>query len=167
METEEVYVIHAPRKRLRIRRTVFGLGRWKFGGNSPPRSNLITPKLLEWIPEFRGLTLGGTANKPWNFCKNRARDTPLLGVYIPKVRKIFCFGSNSSTPTPMGWNLAWSIDRSSIPARQISSPPSVQRVAPIGQKTQTGTPGTPGNLNMGACAARMLSVMNLLWQVLA
>jgi len=37
------------------------------------------------------------STNPVNFVKNRARDMPLHGVYIPKIRKIFSFGGSGPT----------------------------------------------------------------------
>jgi len=68
------------------------------------------------------------------FCENRARDTPLRGLYIPHFGQIWVklsiLGSYNLVVAPMGVKLdIWNLDQRSPPPCQIS-PLSAQRVAP-------------------------------------
>jgi len=63
------------------------------------------------------------------FCENRARDTPLMGVYIPHFGQIWVKISTPLSLHRWGWNLARS------PHPWQISPPSMLRVAPVGRKT--------------------------------
>ena len=69
--------------------------------------------------------------KLWKFYENRARNAPLLGVYIPHYDKIsvknFC-GSYTLIVGQMGVKV-------SMEASVQDFTPPVQRVAPTGQKT--------------------------------
>ena len=74
------------------------------------------------------------------FCENRARDTPLRGVYIPHFDQISVKISVLGLLYPnrcTDWGEIWhgGGDLGSPPPCQIS-PPSVQRVAPWGEKAQ-------------------------------
>jgi len=74
------------------------------------------------------------------FCENRARDTPLRGVYIPHFDQISAKVSVLGVLYPYRCTDGGEIFRGrgdrlrSPPPRQIS-PPSVQRVAGAGRKT--------------------------------
>jgi len=68
------------------------------------------------------------------FCENRARDTPLRGVYIPHFRKIWVKISISRVLHPCRCTDGGEIDTEEgtfVP----NFTPSVQRVAPAGRKT--------------------------------
>jgi len=41
--------------------------------------------------QILNIDLAWNSHKSWKFRKNRARDTPLWGVYIQKFRKIYFF----------------------------------------------------------------------------
>jgi len=93
------------------------------------------------------------------FFANRARDTPLRGVYISHFDQIslikFQFwGSYTIIVAAMGWNLVW---RGTPPPCQIS-PPSVQHVAPVGRKPQNRPLNNLNNRRFALCA--MLPVKN-------
>jgi len=55
----------------------------------------------------------------------------MVGVYVPKLRKIFSFGGSTPIPAPMLVKFGVEESTSSTLPRQIS-PPLVQRVAPAG-----------------------------------
>jgi len=94
-------------------------GRWKLEENARPIKNRMTPKLHQQI--ISNLTL-----TTWNLLltlkiMSMSLDTPMRGVYIPKLHKIFSFW----VPETMGVKFGTEEVDFSTP----NFTPSVQRVA--------------------------------------
>jgi len=86
MTEESVSFLHL--QIFQIQYTVSPLRALKISGNSLPT---LSPITLEWANPTKFKSWIGTVHKIWKFPDSRARNMPVLGVYVPTFRKLYSF----------------------------------------------------------------------------